>query len=108
MQTYKVPHRTGHININIARRLTAAYGDQASHVTDIAQHERLSRRLVPWHDIIEAEVCTESSPGNNDHLVIFFPKAVVNEVDFESYEYSACTIAAACLRSSWRKEFQYT
>lgn len=57
VQEYKVPHRTGHINIDIARRLTAAYGDQAFHVTHIAQHEQLSRRLVPWHDIIEAEVC---------------------------------------------------
>jgi glycerol-3-phosphate dehydrogenase len=56
VQSYHVPHRPGHINIDIARRLTAAYGDQAEHVTAIAEAEGLSRRLVPWHDIIEAEV----------------------------------------------------
>lgn len=56
MQEYRVPHRSGHVNIDVAKRLAACYGDQAPLVTDIAQRERLSRRLVAWHDVIEAEV----------------------------------------------------
>lgn len=56
VQEYTVPHRSGHINIDVAKRLTAAYGDQAPLVTAIAEKQLLSRRLVPWHDIIEAEV----------------------------------------------------
>ena len=55
-QEYKVPHRRGHCNIDVAQRLAHAYGDQARHVTEIAERENLGRRLVPWHDVIEAEV----------------------------------------------------
>jgi C-terminal domain of alpha-glycerophosphate oxidase len=56
LQEYRVPHRRGHCNIDVAQRLARAYGDQAHHVTEIAQQERLGRRLVPWHDVLEAEV----------------------------------------------------
>ena len=56
MQAYKVPHRSGYVNIDVAKRLTRAYGGQAHRVTAIAQQEKLSHRLVAWHDIIEAEV----------------------------------------------------
>jgi glycerol-3-phosphate dehydrogenase len=55
-QEYKVPHRRGHCNIDVAQHLANSYGDQAAKVTAIAQEEGLGRRLVPWHDVIEAEV----------------------------------------------------
>ena len=56
LQDYQVPHRRGHCDLHVARRLAAAHGDQARHVTQIAEKENLGRRLVPWHDVIDAEV----------------------------------------------------
>ena len=55
-QDYVVPHRPGYVNIDVAKHLATSYGDQARHVTDIAMREQLGRRLVAWHDVIEAEV----------------------------------------------------
>jgi glycerol-3-phosphate dehydrogenase len=51
-----VPHRSGYVNIDVAKRLAACYGDQARLVTTIAGEQGLGHRLVPWHDVIEAEV----------------------------------------------------
>jgi glycerol-3-phosphate dehydrogenase len=56
LQEYVVPHRPGYVNIDVAKRLASCYGDQARLVTKIAGDNNLGHRLVPWHNIIEAEV----------------------------------------------------
>ncbi|BDA44400.1 Glycerol-3-phosphate dehydrogenase, mitochondrial [Coccomyxa sp. Obi] len=55
-QHYKVPHRPGAIDTNVARYLAAAYGDRAKVITHIAEERKLGKRLVRGHPMIEAEV----------------------------------------------------
>ena len=55
-QTYTVPHRPGHIDINVAKHLSRAYGTKAFEVTKIAEDMKLGQRLVRGHPFIEAEV----------------------------------------------------
>ncbi|CAL8470362.1 g9904 [Coccomyxa elongata] len=55
-QHYKVPHRPGAIDTNVARYLAAAYGDRAKVITRIAEERKLGKRLVRGHPMIEAEV----------------------------------------------------
>jgi len=55
-QNYVVPHRPGAIDTNVAKHLTAAYGDRARQITRIAEERKLGKRLVRGHPMIEAEV----------------------------------------------------
>ncbi|CAL5218513.1 g200 [Coccomyxa viridis] len=55
-QHYRVPHRPGAIDTRVARYLAAAYGDRAKQITRIAEEQKLGKRLVRGHPMLEAEV----------------------------------------------------
>jgi len=55
-QNYTVPHRPGFIDTRVAQHLARSYGDRARHVTRIAEEQKLGKRLVRGHPMLEAEV----------------------------------------------------
>eukprot|EP00884_Botryococcus_braunii_P011342 jgi/Botrbrau1/20208/Bobra.31_1s0005.1 len=55
-QNYVVPHRPGAIDTHVAQHLTHAYGDRAALVTKIAEDQKLGKRLVRGHPMLQAEV----------------------------------------------------
>ncbi|KAK9808809.1 hypothetical protein WJX72_004100 [[Myrmecia] bisecta] len=55
-QNYVVPHRPGAIDTVVAKHLAGSYGDRSLEVTKIAEQQKLGRRLVRGHPVIEAEV----------------------------------------------------
>jgi hypothetical protein len=50
-------HAGGHAVGHLFAPAAAAYGDRAARVTEIAERQKLGRRLVRGHPQLEAEVC---------------------------------------------------
>jgi len=55
-QNYVVPHRPGAIDTRVAIHLSNSYGTKAFEITRIAEKEKLGKRLVRGHPLLEAEV----------------------------------------------------